>query len=458
MLHFTIKEAAAAMNALYNGGGEGEIRRVSIDSRDIEENTLFIAIKGERFDGHDFLESALASGAVCAVSHRKEDMGKPGVMVVDDTEQALCDLAHAHRMKFDIPVAGVTGSVGKTTTKEMIACCLATKYQVKKTEGNHNNQIGMPRTLLELTDEDTAAVMEMGSQGPGEIRQLTLCAAPQVAVITKIGVSHLERFGSQENILKGKLEIAEGLPEDGTLVLNADDPFLASAVEEMCKKHHLLTYAVDDKTADIYAKEISGGAYSQSFIFCYGNIQLPVFLPVGGLHNVYNALAALSVAVALGVDLKAAVKALGKYEPSGQRQKVTPLSGRTMIEDCYNASPDSMEAALKILSRCEGAPRIAVLGDMLELGDISKEAHHQVGVQAASLQLDLVLCVGEDAKEIVSGVQEVQSRTRACHFESKDALCRALEEAAVEGCTVLFKGSRGMHMEQYLQHLEQVLH
>ena len=452
MLNFRLSEIAAAIGASFDGKTDGKIEEISLDSRAVNARTLFIAIRGERFDGHDYIDSALENGAAAAVSMRPEDGKNPRVLTVENTEQALCDIARAHRMKFRIPVVGVTGSVGKTTTKDMIACVLGEKYRVKKTEANHNNQIGMPKTLLELTESDEAAVMEMGSQGPGDVRQLTFCAMPLAAVITKIGVSHLEQFGTRENILRGKLEIGESLPENGTLILNGDDPYLMSALEEQRRLHHVVTYAIDNHGADLYAEEISGGAYSQSFILCRGEERASVYLPVGGLHNVYNALAALSAGLALGVDLQKGIDALGRFEPSGQRQRMTPCKGRTVIEDCYNASPDSMDASLHVLTRCDEGPKIAVLGDMLELGDIAETAHRQIGELAASLQVDLVLCLGPQAKWICEGAQASSGgRTRAVWFDDPGLLIETLLQAALPGSTILFKASHGMHFEKLIE-------
>ncbi len=426
-----------------------QIHSISIDSRQVDDKTLFVAIKGERFDGHDYILQALESGAPYAVSAKEIPGVTDRLLLVKDTEQALCDLAGCYRDQFDIPVVGVTGSVGKTTTKEMIARFLSAQYRVHKTEGNFNNQIGMPQTLLSLSDQDTAAVIEMGAQGPGEIRQLTLSAKPQVAVITKIGVSHLEQFGSQEEILKGKLEIAEGLPANGTLVLNADDPFLMRAYPTLKANYQVCTFGIQNKQADVVAKEISGNAYTQSFILCFQQKELPVALPVGGLHNVYNALAAFCVGTALGVDPKAGLRAVAGYEPAGQRQKITRLEDRVLIEDCYNASPDSMEAALKLLAGTQGTPRIAVLGDMLELGRKEKQAHLDMGRLAAGLPIDCLICIGKAAKWYAEGAAQVtDTNLKVLHFEQKKPFYDAIFAHAVAGSSLLFKASRGMRLEE----------
>lgn len=446
MKKLTVKQIADAVGGTYNK--DAEISEICIDSRLCKPGCLYVAIKGENFDGHTFTASALANGASAAMINH--DVDAEGVFIrVEDTHKALMRLAHWFRNTFDIPVVGLTGSVGKTTTKEMTWCVLNEKFNALKTEGNLNNNIGLPRTLMRLDEDTEAAVIEMGMSSRGEISELSMIAEPTAAIISNIGVSHMENLGSRENILKAKLEILDGLRENCPILLNGDDPYLAGAVIE---NHPVFYYGIDDKNCDYRAVNIEQNDDKTEFDIVYGDEAQHAVIPTIGRHNVYNALAAFGAGMQLGVTPEEAVRGLAKYTPSGMRQRMKTVNGIRFIEDCYNASPDSQRAALKMLSELKAERKIAVLGDMLELGAISEESHRNAGLLAAKAKVDVFMTYGERSlaaaeKARECGVPEVYA------FTDKKALADKLFETLKQGDAVLFKASRGMALEDVINDL-----
>lgn len=431
---------------------EQTISTVCTDSRAITPGCLFVALEGERFDGHDFVAEAFCKGAAAAVCRKKvADAGGP-VIYVANTLRALITIGCAYRLRYHLPVVAVTGSVGKTTTKDMIACVLAAHGKTLKTQGNRNNEIGLPMTLLDLDEEYRFAVLEMGMTHMGDLALLSTAALPNVAVITNIGVSHIENLGSRENILKAKLEITQGLPENGILILNYDDDLLSDI------KFHgtldIIAYGIDNPQAAVTAKNIVRQGEETTFCIRYKEKDYSTRIPCIGTHNVQNALAAFACAAALGLDLQKSADALAGYTPSGMRQKIVRRGGYTVIEDCYNASPDSMKAALTTLGTLKGETggrAIAVLADMLELGPYARAAHEAVGVMAAQSGVDALIAYGTEAAHIAqtaqaNGVDEVWL------FTDKAEAAQKLLRLAKAGDIVLFKGSRGMRLEELVEH------
>ncbi len=424
---------------------------VCTDSRAITPGCLFVALEGERFDGHDFVRDAFEKGAVAAICRKQvPDTHKP-VLYVGDTQRALIALGGAYRSKFDLPVVAVTGSVGKTTTKDMIACAMSAHYKTLKTEGNRNNEIGLPLTLMGLDESYGCAVLEMGMTHQGDLSLLSVASLPTVAVITNIGVSHIENLGSRENILAAKLEIAEGLAQSGTLILNHDDDLLCDI--KSYRGLAIIAYGIGNPQADITAKNIRRKGEETHFTIRYKDKEYPVVIPSIGNHNVQNALAAIGVAAALGLDLAKSIAALGQYTPSGMRQRIVRRAGFTVIEDCYNASPDSMKAALdtlKVIKEESGGRSIAVLADMLELGSYSQAAHELVGQLAAQNGTDILITYGNKASSIANSAK-AQGIRDAYFFAEKGSVLRKLAETAKPGDTILFKGSRGMRLEEIIE-------
>lgn len=431
--------------------GNAEIDSVVIDNREAIKGSLFVAIKGERLDGHTFVEAAAKAGAAAALVSEDGDYGIPYVKV-EDTGKAFLTLANYYRKKFDIPIVGLTGSVGKTTTKEMIWNVLCAKFNAHKTEGNLNNEIGVPRVLFGLEKEHTAAVVEMGMNHKGEISRLTKTVEPTMAVITGIGVSHIENLGSREGILAAKLEIVEGLPPGATLILNADNDMLSTVTEEsLGNKVKIKRFGIDTP-ADINAEGIVFGDNSTDFTASVCGEKFHVTLPTTGVHNVYDALAALLVGHGLGIENEAAAKALLSYTPSGMREKIEVVNGVTLIEDCYNASPDSVKALSETLKIKGGSDhrKIAVIADMLELGDYSEKAHRDCGAFLAKAGVDLLLTYGELSKYTAESAKE-NGVIRVFDFDDKKELTDHLCQMLKPGDVVAFKGSRGMKLEEVIE-------
>ena len=444
MKAFTLQEAAAALG-LPQMQAPATLADVCTDTRKIQPGSLFVCLRGERFDGHSFASQAAQLGAAALLVDHPVDADVPQ-LVVTDTGKALLQLAGWYRRRFQLPVVGLTGSVGKTTTKEFIALVLGAKYNTLKTQGNLNNEIGVPQMLFRLEDSHTAAVIEMGMNHFGEISRLTRAVAPTVGLITNIGVSHIENLGSRAGILQAKLEILEGMAPDAPLIVNMDNDMLRTV---KLGDRPLLTFAIDDQSADFTATDIAEQGSTTTFTVHHSAFTQPVTIPTVGIHNVYNALAAMAVGYVTGVDPAAAASALANYVPAGMRQNLVQVGGVQVIEDCYNASPDSMRAALQTLGKLPVRRRYAVLGAMLELGDYAKEAHTQVGKMAAENGIDGVLAYGADAAYIVEAAKQA-GLENARLFDTKEALAQSLAQQVQPGDGVLFKGSRGMHLEDVM--------
>jgi UDP-N-acetylmuramoyl-tripeptide--D-alanyl-D-alanine ligase len=427
-------------------GPDFTVKGVSRDSRAIAKGCLYIALKGERYDGHDFIDSALASGAAAAISH-KEYAGEKPVIVVKDTRQALTRLAGGYRRLFSPVTVALTGSVGKTTTKEMTAAVLSARCKTLKTAGNLNNEIGVPLTLLELDESYGAAVVEMGMSHAGEISRLSLLARPDIGLITNIGTSHIEFLGSRENIRKAKLELLDGLRPGGDIVLNGDDEYLKFCPES--EGFHRVYYGVENPSAEVRAVNIESGSEGSRFVIVYPGGKVKAETILAGKHNIYNALAAFAVGLCAGVNAEAAAEALKTVGPEGMRQRIYTLGEVTVIEDCYNANPDSMRAALAVLN---SFPRrkVALLGDMLELGDYSAKAHRELGGEAAEAA-DIVVAVGSFSREVAFGAKEAGMAPDKIYTPEREAAPELLKGLLRDGDVLLVKGSRGMRMEELIK-------
>ena len=359
-----------------------DIKSISIDSREVEDCTLFVAVRGENTDGHKYIDSAVKNGAVCVMCEELPDGFEGNYILVEDTVKAISDIATSCRERFGPFTVGVTGSVGKTTTKEFISYVLAEKYPTHKSGGNFNTVYGISLTLAALSSMHKAVVTEMGMSALGEISLLTNIARPDAAVITNIGTAHLEALGSRENIAKAKLEITEGLRENGTLVYNGDEPLLWDRRETF---KNSISFGIKNEDADVFGYNVRNDGDKTYFDMRYKDeIHKNIALPTVGVHNVYNAMAAFSVGRLAGLSPDEIRRGLLNYRPSGMRQKIYDNNGYTVIEDCYNASPESMKASLSVLAELGKERRtVAVLGEMRELGKTSDELHKSVGRYAA---------------------------------------------------------------------------
>ncbi len=432
------------------------------DSRELKEGDVYIALKGEKFDGNDFCQSAIDNGAkVCIVSkdvREKENdtklvnteadkinnsikENKVTIIKVEDTLKALQEIATYKRMQYNIPVVAVTGSVGKTSTKDLIASVVSQKYNTLKTKGNYNNEIGLPLTILGLTNEE-AMVVEMGMNHLGEIRKLTNIAKPTVAVITNIGTAHIGNLGSRENILKAKLEILEGL-QGNTVVINNDNDLLHKWVNENKEKYNIITYGIKNKSKYMATDIKSFEDKSEFKVVCEKDESINnkmVTVPVGGEHFILNSLCAIAVGEYLNVPTEKIINGIANLELTKKRMEVlTSKSGATVINDTYNANYDSMKAAITYLKEIKDKRKIAVLGDMLELGDYSKELHEKVGEEVDE-SIDILITIGKEAKYIAEKAKAKQ----IIECKDNEEAVRKLKELETKDDAILLKASNGM--------------
>ncbi len=400
---FTLGWTAEKLGANHpKGAADTLVRGICTDTRNDAQDTLFFALKGETSDGHQYVRKAFEKGAVAAIVSEVQDNIEGVQIVVPDTLKALGDLAHAYRMLFDIPVVGITGSVGKTSTKEMTAAVLRTKYNVLANEKNYNNEIGVPLTLFRLDKTHEVAIIEMGMRGLGEIDRLAEIAAPTIGVITNIGYAHIERLGSQEKIAEAKSELLARLPADGFAILPREDKFLSylkSRVAEGAKIKETFPQENDLANTETNAE----GVYLK--------------IPAVGSHHIYNAMSAITVGAVLDVPLREAIGALRNWQGVEGRMNAIHLpDGTIVLDDCYNAGVESMTAALRTLREISGLRKIAVLGDMKELGDFSDEAHRMIGREVVKNRIDVLITVGKLAKKIGAEITR-RNHERVAGFE-----------------------------------------
>lgn len=416
------------------------------DTRKIQRGQLFVALQAGQRDGHDFIPAAITAGAAAVLcSHCEADF--PHILV-EDTRKALGDIARNLRMNRSMKVVGVTGSVGKSTTKEMIATVLSTRYRVGKTPGNFNNDLGLPMAILGLPEGTEVAVLEMGMNHFGEMSYLTSIAQPNIAVITNIGTMHMENLGSRQGILQAKLEILEGLQPDGKVVLNGDEPLLWGLREVLGDK--VTYFGKENRECQELAgqvEETDGGLF---FRVSDNMGRFPVRMRIEGHHFVSDAMAAVTVGRMLDVDDRWIRESLATFTNMAGRQEIYEANGYTIIQDCYNAGPESMSAALNVLGSRSGR-HIAVLGDMLELGVSAQAEHYRVG-RIAATKADMIFALGDNAERIITGaITGGMAPERARSFTNVDTLVGTLKFRARPGDVILFKGSRGMHMERVLE-------
>lgn len=485
-----IKEIVKAVGGeLIWGDAKGYVSSVSTNSKEIEKGALFVPIIGERVDAHRFIEGAFEEGAAATFTskHQKGDIteGDGAYIRVEDTQAALQAFAAYYRSLFNIPVVGITGSVGKTTTKEMVAAALATKYNVLKTAGNMNSQIGLPLMMFQITEDTEIAVIEMGMSEEGEMKRLSCVARPETAVMTNIGVSHIGQLGSKENIRREKLNLINHMPEGGHLYLNEEDVLLSEigrneeisvtddtkkALQRINCQYYGMTApeAIVDvangkisENAVAYAKDIRTEGEETVFTFCFKNLQEEVRLSVLGIHNVGNAMAALMVALQYGIDVSTAKEGLYAYRPIAMRGQMEIHNGYRMIDDTYNASPDSIKSGINVLLELADCKRhIAVLADVLELGEVSKACHYEAGEYVGGKRhgekgVDILVTIGTEAKELARGAGDKNKELSIHSFDKNEEAIAFLKGELKAGDAVLFKGSRGMHLEEIVNALKE---
>ena len=431
------------------GDGSIAVKGFFTDSRKAAADEMFIPIKGENVDAHKFIPNVVDAGCMTTFSQIPLDnIEGLNYVLVDNCISAFQKAAEMYRETLKIPVIGITGSVGKTTTKEIVSLALESRLRVLKTAGNANSQIGLPMTVFRIDKEHQAAVLEMGMSMPGEMERIAKVAKPSIAIITNIGVSHIEFHGSREKIMEQKLHIADYLDESGVLIVNGDDDLLSGLKGKInCR---VLTFGVSDD-CDYRAADIVESPEVTCFTAVHADKQTQVKLPVAGIHNVRNALAALAAAEQVGISMQSAAAALSAYNPPEMRQQIKNFAGVTVIDDTYNASPDSMISSLQLLGGNKGTRKIAVLADMLELGAYSEKGHTDVGIAAKSSGIDYLIAIGEEAANIRKGFGD---DPHSAHFDNNSQAIELLDKMIAVGDTVLVKGSRGMKTEEIVRFIE----
>ncbi len=445
MKPFTLRDALKAVGGCYYGDEaqlDAVIRRVTSDSRTAGPGTLFIALKGTRVDGHDFMAGCMAAGAAGCLSERAPAPNERPAIVVDSTFRATGALAAWHRGRFDIPVIGITGSVGKTTTKEMIAAVLSQRYNTHKTQKNLNNELGVPWTLMRLDDEHQVSVVEMGISDFGEMRRLTNMVRPTIAVFSVIGDAHLEFLGDRQGVMRAKGEIFEGMDGNGLAVLNGDGP-----IQRECRPNmRRVTYGRSED-GDVRGEDVRNlGEDGMRMTVRHSGGAFEVSIPAFGSHLTCAALAAAAVGLELGLTGEEIARGIAGYETVGDRARVIHANGMTVVSDCYNANPNSCQAAVDSLMRLHGARRVCILGDMLELGPRSEALHRGVGAYAARAGVDLVVGCGPLSRAIAEGAKAEGGEV--LYYEDKTRLLDALGDVVRPGDCVLVKASHSMAFEE----------
>ncbi len=465
MKHMSLNEIAAACGGTYHGSPSAALKEVSsvvIDSRKVEKDSLFIAIKGARVDGHDFIPQVMEAGALCAVSEHTLEGADFPYIVVESCLQAIKDIAEHYRRSLDIKVVGISGSVGKTSTKEMIASILSRKFNVLKTEGNFNNEIGLPLTVFRLREEHEIAVLEMGISDFGEMTRLAKVARPDICVITNIGYAHLEHLKSRDGILKAKTEMLQYMNPGGVILFNGDDDKLrgftpANGISPI--------YFGLDETLPYHANEIENqGLKGTNAHFHTPDSDFTAHIFIPGEHMVYNALAGIAAGKTLGMDDREIIEGIESLVPLAGRNHLIETVSLSIIDDCYNANPASMKSSLDVLAKAD-TRTVAILGDMFELGPTINELHAEIGAYAVSLGIDVLICIGEYSRHMTEGAKAAaekgtanndgkESKTAVYHFADKASFFKQADAILKKGDTVLVKASHGMEFPEIVEYLQ----
>ncbi len=443
MKQYLISEIVAASGGTYYGDPSllnQAVTDVVINSELAKPGSLFIAIIGEKHDGHKFIPTAREKGTALVVTDRALD-SEP-YLLVPDTLRAMHAIAASYRNKFTIPVIGLTGSAGKTSTKDIVAAALSAKFNVMKTQGNLNNETGAALTIFSLEEAHEVAVVEMGTNHFGEIGRIAAFVQPDYCLFTNIGLAHIENFGTREGIFQGKTEMLPYMRAGGRVIANGDDDLLNTI-------SNALRYGLGEN-CEVRGTEIEDLVLrGMNFTVNYQSKSCRMHVPALGVHSVYNALAAVSAGVLLGMSLPEIASGIETYKPLRGRMNVHELESFTLIDDTYNANPTSMKASLDVLKACSGR-RVAILGDMRELGEAAPQMHEDVGRYAASLGIERIICVGTESKRMYAGAESV-SPGCAVYYATQEELLSALPQLVQQGDVILVKASRGMKLEQTVE-------
>ena len=468
MISMTLENIAAAVGGELCNNNENirEAAGVVIDSRKIEKDFIFIATVGERVDGHSFIDSVFEKGALGVICEKAPQNPKGPYILVKDSFQALKDLAEYYRSQLDVKVVGITGSVGKTSTKEFVASVLSKGFNTLKTEGNFNNEVGLPLTVLKIQKDCEIAVLEMGISDFGEMHRLSKIAKPDICMITNIGQCHLENLGTRDGILKAKTEIFDFMSADAEICLNGDDDKLIT-VCDVDGKNPLFFGRNTDR--DIYATDYVNKGLAGSEVVIHINTDgrqesFKADIPLPGEHMVYNALAATAAGVMCGLETSKIREGIAQVKPVGGRSNVISTDRITIIDDCYNANPVSMKAAIDLLAMTnmagdstKSSRKVAILGDMFELGENEKALHKQVGTYIANQKADVVVCIGELSKNMYEGITESEGSSENVHYyKDKEKMIKDISRLIQDEDIVLVKASHGMHFEEIINELKSI--
>lgn len=453
MKNMTLANIAYCLQSpLCNGEGKENtvITGAVLDSRKVESGNLFFATRGERVDGHSFIPQVAEKGAALVICEEAPSVDVPYI-IVPDSFVALKEVAKFYRSQLSIPIIGVTGSVGKTSTKEMIAACLSAKYQVLKTEGNFNNEVGLPLTVLRIRDEHEVAVVEMGISDFGEMDRLAAIAKPDISVITNIGICHLENLIDRDGVMKAKTEVFAHMSKDGYVILNGDDDKLAT-IKEVNGKAPLFFGMKEGADLKALATKIeSKGLFGSDFTMKLWGEDVDATVPLPGTHMVTNALAAALVGKTLGMTTAEIVSGIASVQATGGRSNILKVVDKVIIDDCYNANPVSMKSAIDLLKMAQGE-KVAILGDMFELGEHELALHKEVGQYAAMAMLDRMIFIGNLSKEMYEGAMQLHANAE--YYPDKASFMANHKPEDFKDTTVLAKASHGMHFEELVEWLK----
>lgn len=458
MIKFTVSDLLLSLKNELTGNYKIEdenkiIKNIVTDSRKIQENDIFIPIKGDNFDGHSFIEMAFDKGAICALSEQTDDVLRKNVIYVKSTKKALLKISEFIMEKLNIKTVAITGSVGKTTTKDMIFSVISQKFNALKTEGNFNNDIGLPLTVFRLNESHEVAVLEMGMNNFSEIQVLSKVAKPDICVITNVGVAHIENLGSREGILKAKSEIFDFAKPNFKAVLNGDDDMLISLKDTL--NSEIIWFGIENKNGIFADNIIDKQIYGTEVKIHTEKGCFTVNIPVPGHHNILNALCATAVGILLDIDINLIKKGIEEFTPGKMRMSVKRVNEKiTVIDDVYNANPVSMKSSIDVLSSCKGK-KTAILGDMFELGKEENRMHKEIGNYVAEKGIDTLICIGEISKEMFYGAKE-KGMANVLYFATQDKFINEGADKIDFTGTVLVKGSRGMKLEKTVSYLLEV--
>lgn len=430
------------------GNAETCITSITTDSRKAEEGVLFIPLKGEKADGHDYIDSAAEHGAITLT---ERDIKPDGTAIrVKNTRIALGDIARYYKMKYPIASVAITGSVGKTTTKDLVYSVISQKFKTHKTPNNFNNDIGVPLTVFGIEKEHNAAVIEMGMNHFGEISYLCDIVRPDNAIITNIGMSHIENLGSQEGIFRSKMEITKGFTENNTLIVNGDDKFLKTIKDTQYK---VIKFGLSREN-DVYAKDIvNKGLMGVTFTAVYNGGEFPCEIRLPGEHNIYNALAAVSIGLKMGIEEEKISAGLRDCVYTSSRLEISEHKGMEVINDCYNSSPDSVRAALKVMAGTTKSRKVAILGDILEMGDYARDVHFDLGKSVKELGIDFLITAGENASLIAEGAK-ASGLSQVVSYNTTDELKGHIKNLVKSGDCILVKASHGMNFYKITEEIK----